>query len=165
MTYTAITMCICSFKEQDIISEWDFKIDTVKAAPAAVPVATSTNRKTTKRQLLDNMGQQQQKRSASIQSDTALLSSDRLKRISAISKEDTMSVDESQFSTVTEEVMMDLSSKQSEVAVISEVAKVLVDIISNDILHFAVATAYINGTTKIIKVIHSGFIRDTKGIV
>ena len=109
-------MHLCSFKEQDIISEWNFNIDTVKPAPAAVPVAPNTNRKTTKRQLLDNVGQlQQQKRSSICSSNGTDISSAAeqfLKRTSTVSKEDITSVDESEFSAVTEEVVMDLSSKQ-----------------------------------------------------
>lgn len=101
-----------SFKEEDIVSEWNFKIDTVKAAPAAVPVATNTNRKTTKRQLLDNVGQQQQKRS-SIHSECSA-GEQLLKRTSKVIKDDSTSINESEFSTVTEEVIMDLSSKQPE---------------------------------------------------
>lgn len=122
---------LCSFKEEDIISEWDFKIDTVKAAPAAVPVATSTNRKTTKRQLLDNTGQQQLKRS-SIHSDITVSSATEqlIKRSSTITKEasgETSSIDESESSAVTEEVVMDLSSKQPA----AEVDKIsFVDIIN-----------------------------------
>ena len=113
-------MClrICSFKEEDIISEWNFNIDTVKAAPgAAVPVATNTNRKTAKRQLLDNTGQQKNQKRSSIQSDTAISHATEqiLKQTSTISKEETPSIDESEFSAVTEEVVMDLSTKQPEV--------------------------------------------------
>jgi len=108
-----------SFKEEDIISEWNFNIDTVKAAPAAaVSVATSINRKTTKRQLLDNTGQQNNQKRSSIQSDTALIShvtEQMLKQTSAVNKEETTSIDESEFSAVTEEVVMDLSTKQPEV--------------------------------------------------
>ena len=110
---------LCSFKENDIISEWNFNIDTVNAAPAAaVPVATNTNRKTTKRQLLDNTGQLNNQKRSSIQSDTAINAATEqlLKRASMISKEETTSIDESEVSAVTEEVVMDLSTKQPEVA-------------------------------------------------
>ena len=119
-------MYLCSFKEKDIVSEWNFNIDTVKAAPvAAVPVATNTNRKTTKRQLLDSTGQVKNQKRSSIQSETAVASAveQLLKRTSTISKEDTTSIDESEVSAVTEEVVMDLSTKQSEVV------KLLVNII------------------------------------
>lgn len=103
-----------SFKEEDIISEWDFTIDTVKAAPAAAPIATNnTNRKTTKRQLLDNVGQQQQKRS-SIHSVSSIAEQLLKRRSSTANKDETTSVDESEISTATEEVIMDLSSKQPE---------------------------------------------------
>ena len=110
---------LCSFKENDIISEWNFNIDTVNAAPAAaVPVATNTNRKTTKRQLLDNTGQLNNQKRSSIQSDTAITAATEqlLKRASMISKEETTSIDESEVSAVTEEVVMDLFTKQPEVA-------------------------------------------------
>lgn len=122
-------ICTHSFKEEDIVSEWNFKIDTVKAAPAAVPVATNTNRKTTKRQLLDNVGQQQQKRS-SIHSECS--AAEQLKRTSKVIKDDATSINESEFSTVTEEVIMDLSSKQPET--LPEVANIIINI--NDTFKF-----------------------------
>ena len=106
-------VCIYSFKEEDIVSEWDFTIDTIKAAPAAAPIATNTNRKTTKRQLLDNVGQHQQKRS-SIHSVSSIAEQLLKRRTSTPNKDETTSVDESEFSTATEEVIMDLSSKQPE---------------------------------------------------
>lgn len=117
-------MYLCSFKEKDIVSEWNFNIETLKDAPAAVPVATNTNRKTTKRQLLDGIGHPKNlKRSSIPNADSTAVSSateQLLKQASAVktstvSKEtagETTSVDESEFSTATEEVIMDLSSKQ-----------------------------------------------------
>ena len=112
--YMYIYKWVYSFKEEDIISEWDFTIDTVKAAPAAAPIATNnTNRKTTKRQLLDNVGQQQQKRS-SIHSVSSIAEQLLKRRSSTANKDETTSVDESEISTATEEVIMDLSSKQPE---------------------------------------------------
>jgi len=108
-----------SFKENDIISEWDFKIDTVKDAPAAVPAATNTNRKTTKRQLLDNSGRRSSiPNGAAVSSTTEQL----LKKTASVGKDvpgDTTSIDESEFSTATEEVIMDLSSKQVTTAFIN----------------------------------------------
>ena len=152
--------CTCSFKEEDIVSEWNFKIDTVKAAPAAVPVATNTNRKTTKRQLLDNVGQQQQKRS-SIHSECSA-GEQLLKRTSKVIKDDSTSINESEFSTVTEEVIMDLSSKQPET--LPEVANIIIDI--NDTLNFAVTATCINKTKfEIIKIIYNSLTSDTKGVI
>lgn len=116
-------MCVCvlySFKEEDIISEWDFKVDTVKAAPAAVPVA-NTNRKTTKRQLMiDNAGQHHQQKRSSIPSiHNGIISNsateqllDKTTTTNNEASVETTSVEESEFSTATEEVLMDLSSKQ-----------------------------------------------------
>ena len=156
-------MYLCSFKENDIISEWNFNIDTVKAAPATdVPVATNTNRKTTKRQLLDNTGQVNNQKRSSIQSDTAIAAATEqlLKRASMINKEEeTTSIDESEVSAVTEEVVMDLTTKHPEVA------KLLVNIIINDIFTFVVTTSNFNRTTKIIKIIHCSFHGDSQGIM
>lgn len=159
-------MCVimypCSFKENDIISEWNFNIDTVKGAPAAaVSVATNTNRKTTKRQLLDNTGQVNNQKRSSIQSDTAITTATEqlLKRASMMSKEETTSIDESEFSAVTEEVVMDLSTKQPEVA------KPFVNIIVNDIFTSKVTASNYNRPTEIIEIIHCSFHGDSQGIM
>ena len=149
---------LCSFKENDIISEWNFNIDTVKAAPAAaVPGATNTNRKTTKRQLLDNTGQINNQKRSSIQSDTAITAATEqlLKRASMMSKEETTSIDESVVSAVTEEVVMDLSKQPAEVT------KYL--LIIGDIFTFVVTTSNFNRPTEIIKIIHCGFHGDSQG--
>ena len=90
----------CSFKEDDIISAWDFQVDSIKAA--APP-----NRKTTKRQLINNVVQPQ--RRSSLPNGT---SEQLIKRTSAMSSADTTSINESEFSTATEVVEMDLSSSK-----------------------------------------------------
>ncbi|XP_065887485.1 serine/threonine-protein kinase 25-like [Dysidea avara] len=91
-----------SFKEDDIISAWDFQVDSIKAA-------APTNRKTTKRQLINNAAQPQKR--SSLPNGT---SEQLVKRTSAMSSGDTTSINESEFSTATEVVEMDLTgSKQS----------------------------------------------------
>ena len=98
----------CSFKEDDIISAWDFQVDSIKAA-------APTNRKTTKRQLINNAAQPQKR--SSLPNGT---SEQLVKRTSAMSSGDTTSINESEFSTATEVVEMDLTgSKQVAIVMMS----------------------------------------------
>jgi len=94
----------CSFKEDDIISAWDFQVESIKAAP--------TNRKTTKRQLINNNAVQPQRRSSLPNGTNEQL----VKRTSSMSVADTASINESEFSTTTEVVELDLTSSSKQVA-------------------------------------------------